>query len=97
MSEFDQRQYQLMLDRLVAFEHGRIRLDSLVDDLDGLLNALKGIEPAWKRSFLHQWGRLEVERAFALSENITAFDEETTRRLLEAVVHLKLIVGEKMK
>jgi hypothetical protein len=96
MSEYNERQYRLMLAQLKRFEEGQIRLNVLVDDLEGLLNRLEGLPNSWRQAFLHEWGKLEDERAYALSENLQAFDEDTTRRLLLATSRLKLLVLEKM-
>lgn len=85
-----------MLAQLKRFEEGQIRLNVLVDDLEGLLNRLEGIPNSWKQAFLHEWGKLEDERAYALSENLKAFDDETTRRLLLATSRLELLVLEIM-
>jgi hypothetical protein len=96
MADFDQRQYRLMLDRLVAFDEGRIRLDTLVDDLEGLLNVLAEPDPAWKRTFLGIWGELEEERADALFKEVKAFDEETTQSLRATVAELEQLVRQKI-
>jgi hypothetical protein len=96
MSEYNERQYRLMLAQLIKFEEGQIRLNVLVNDLEGLLNSLQGLPNSWRQAFLHEWGKLEDERAYALSENVQAFDEETSRRLLLATSRLKLLLLEKM-
>jgi hypothetical protein len=96
MSEHNKRQYQLMLDRLTAFEKGQIPLDTLVVDLEGLLNALEGVTIAWRQTFLHDWGKLEDERAYALFKNVKIMDEETSQRIRPAVSNLKLLVLEKI-
>ena len=61
MPEFDERQYRLMLAQLTKFEEGQIMLDALVDNLEGLLNALEGTPASWKQTFLHEWGKLGRE------------------------------------
>ena len=94
MSEHDQRQYRLMLGQLTKFEEGQIRLDTLVDDLDGLLNALDGVSNSWKQTFRHEWGKLEDERAYALFKNLQVLDQQTSQRIRLAVSKLKLIVLE---
>jgi hypothetical protein len=96
MSEFNQRQYGLMLDRLNAFEKGTLSLDRLVVDLEGLLNALQGVASSWKQTFLGDWGELEDERAYALFRNIHILDEETSERIRQTVFRLKRSVLEKM-
>src|SRR5688572_29063623 len=96
MLDYNERQYRLMLNRLVAFEQGKLPLDSLVIDLEGLLNALEGVEFSWKQEFLHEWGTLEEGRAYALFKSLSAFDEEASETLRAAVARLKLQVLEKI-
>jgi hypothetical protein len=53
--DHDERQYRIMLSQLARFDVGQITLDVLVDDLEGLLNALEGVSSSWKQTFLHEW------------------------------------------
>ncbi len=85
-----------MLDRLNAFEQGKITLGKLVVDLEGLLNALESVASSWKQTFLSDWGELEDERAYALFKNIDVLDEEASERIRQTVSRLKLSVLEKM-
>ena len=98
MSEQDrnERQYRLMLSQLARFDQGQITLDVLVVDLEGLLNALGGISSSWKQNFLHEWGKLEDERAYALFKNLQVLDQETSERIRLALSRLKLLVLEKI-
>ena len=85
-----------MLERLTAFEQGCLPLDTLVNNLEGLLNALQGVQPAWRQTFLHHWGKLEDERAFVLFKGLNALDAETSQRARAAGSQLKLVVLEKI-
>ena len=98
MSEHDhnERQYRLMLSQLARFDEGQITLDVLVDDLEGLLNALEGISSSWKQTFLHEWGKLEDERAYAVFKNLRILDQETSDRIRSVLSRLKLLVLEKI-
>ena len=95
MSEYDQRQYKLMLERLITFERGAVPLDRLAIDLEGLLNTLEVVEHSWRQTFRHYWGTLETGRAVA-SEGTTNFSAEAIRVLGDAAAHLKLMVLEKI-
>jgi hypothetical protein len=68
-----------------------------VIDLEGLLNAVNAPDPTWKKNFLHNWGKLEDERAFALFNGLTMLDEEATGRPSSDVAKLKLLVLEEIK
>ena len=96
MADYNQRQYCPMLERLTAFEQGRLPLHTLVNDLEGLLNALQGVQAAWRQTFLHHWGKLEDERAFVLFKGLNSLDAETSQRTRAAVSQLKLVVLEKI-
>jgi hypothetical protein len=96
MSEYNDRRYRLMLEQLVRFENGEIALDALVNSLEALLNVLEDVSLPWKQDFLHDWGKLEDERAYALFKNIRTFDEPTTERIRTAVAKLKLRVLEQI-
>jgi hypothetical protein len=96
MSEHNKRQYHLILGHLTSFENGQLGLETLVDNLEGLLNALEAVPISWKQTFLQEWGKLEDERAYALFKNVRAFDQEATQRIRTAVSKLKLIVLEQI-
>jgi hypothetical protein len=85
-----------MLERIDAFERGAIRLDTLVDDLEGLLNVLEAVCFSWRQAFLRRWGVLEQARAVALDEGWEKFDDEVTKIILESTSQLKLQVLEKI-
>jgi hypothetical protein len=95
-SEYDQRQYRLMLERIDAFERGTIRLDTLVDDLEGLLNVLEAVSFEWRQAYLSHWGVLEEARAVGLAEGWEEFDDEATKIILESTSRLKHQVLEKI-
>ena len=96
MLKYDQRQYRRMLDSIVAFEQGRVHLDTLVTDLEALLNAVNSPNTVWKQNFLNNWGKLEDEKTFAQFKGLTTFDEEAMGRLRSAVDQLKLLVLEEI-
>jgi hypothetical protein len=97
ISEYNQRQYRLMLEQLTTFEQGQMKLDILVTNLEGLLNTLEQIEESWKSPFLSEWGKLEDARAVALFRQIKSFDQAATERILKAVSALKLLVLDKIE
>lgn len=97
MLEFDQRQYRLMLATLDSFLDGKSHIDVAISSLEGLLNALKHRDDAWKQSFLRLWGRLEDERAVALFRGAEVLDADSTQRTYDAANQLKLLVLEKIE
>src|SRR5262249_11661888 len=53
------------------------------------------VSSPWKRDLLHDWGKLEDERAYALFKS-EPFDEVTTERIRSGVAKLKLRVLEQI-
>jgi hypothetical protein len=96
MSEFNQRQYRLMLDCLLAFEAGKLPIDVLISNLQGLVRALQGVDEAWKQTFLEDWAVLEQARAMALFRESTSLNERETSAASDSVARLKLLVLEQM-
>jgi hypothetical protein len=96
ISEYDQRQYQLMLEAVSAFQNGQLKIDALISNLDGLFRALEGHDEAWRKSFFEYWADLEQARAIALFRGRSALDEQETKVVFEAVDRLKLLVLEKI-
>jgi hypothetical protein len=95
-TEYNERQYRLMLDQLTSFEIGALPLDTLANNLEGLVNALEGGAESWKEAFLDEWATLDDARAYALFKGTKEFDAETTERLRSAVAKLRLYVLEKI-
>jgi hypothetical protein len=58
MTDHDIRQFNLMIERLNAFEQKGIDFGHLVSSLDGLQNSLRDVDAQWKNAFLKQWGCL---------------------------------------
>jgi hypothetical protein len=99
MSDYDQRQYRLMLEMLTAFEQGTIDLHTLgplIDNLEGLLNVLQSAGPSWKDRFLQDWGVLEDTRGFAIFKGAAVFNDETTGLLRASIAKLKLLALEQI-
>jgi len=96
MSEYNQRQYRLMLDEINRYEREKVNLDRLVNALEGLLNVLERVPESWRIAFLSEWGKLEDARAVAKFQQ-TEPNDESIRRTLEAVSRLKLMVLNEME
>jgi len=64
---FDQRQYQVMRDRINRFLRHKISLNTLATDLEALLELLEKPDPEWQAQFRQEWEVLEEVNAVALS------------------------------
>lgn len=56
MHDFDQRQYTLMLKSLEDFLAGRMLLDTLINNLEGLLNMLSSDDKKYGRTRFYRCG-----------------------------------------
>jgi hypothetical protein len=66
MTSDRERQLQMMLYKLTAFEKHELALSSLIGDLEGLFDALDLQDEYWREGFWDSWGDLEVVYALAL-------------------------------
>lgn len=105
MSDYDQRQYRRMLERLDWLEEGNF-LSSLTTDLTVLLYALEAKDPAWARAFENGVGELDDDISVAvvqweeegeLANKEISFGEEALKRMRETVVELKRLVLQKIE
>ena len=86
MSEYDRRQYRLILDRLGAFAHGRITLRMLIDDLRSLAEALEYPSKSWKEDFMSEWWTLEQVYAVGIDRGDLAGAQAKNQELVGQTV-----------
>jgi hypothetical protein len=90
---YNQRQYQLMLDRISQYERGKLRIGSLIDDLWALLSVLENATTTWRESFVAEWGDLEQVYAVALDRN-RDLDAEDDAIIASALAALKSLIAQ---
>lgn len=100
MSDYDQRQYSRMLERLDWLEGGDF-LSSLTTDLSVLLGTLETKDPTWERDFQRALGGLDEDISIAIvrweedgepANKGVSFSEEAVKRMREAVAEMKRLV-----
>ena len=69
LTEYDERQINLMKDKLNSFISSKISFKELIDDLRALLNCLQSVDMTWKELFYEHWFILEQVYAVALDRN----------------------------
>jgi hypothetical protein len=94
--ERNQRHYQRMREALATDQshHDTDSLGSLIATLDGLFQALEGVDTNWGDRFRRHWGILEEVNAFALDSGRTGFSEEEQYLLNRAVQDIKSLTDE---
>ena len=88
------RQLNLMLESLDAFDNEAIRLPTLISRLDGLLNALDGIDESWRKSFQRHWGLLEDVYANTLDKEYGTIPREHMLLVNKATAEIRRLVAE---
>ncbi len=95
MTDPNARQFNLMIERLNAFEKKAITLGHLVSSLDGLQNALQDVDASWKKAFLKQWSVLEDVYADALDRNLKEIPDQHMGLLRGAIQEIRRLIAEK--
>lgn len=96
-TEHDQRQFELMLKNLCAFEDKQIELHSLIGSLEFLFNAMESVDEEWEEKFLHEITVLESINAIKMiklaNEEAPEVSDEKAQVLIKtAVSNLKLLI-----
>jgi hypothetical protein len=95
LSEREERQLELMRERLVLYKNGELPLPRLIADLDALIEALEEVDPAWRRTLRGRWSVLEEVYAVALDRRLTRLDEEGQQLVRKAVDDILQLVTTK--
>lgn len=79
VSEYNKRQLNLMLEKILMYRKNSIELLYLIGDLEALLEVLEDIDLSWKEEFRSIWWDLEYRYAIAIDENkqVLSVDEES--------------------
>ena len=92
ISEYDERQLNLMLKSLIAFENKQIELNSLVGNLEFLLHAMEHVTDDWEERFMHEFVTLESINA----EMPRMKKTEIEMLIKEATSNLKKLVEKEL-
>lgn len=92
MSDYDNRQYALMLEQLNQFESKRIDLKHLISGLESLLCLLEKADAAWKSTFQSRWGILEEVYADKLDRSHRDLPASHQKLVEKSVSELKAMV-----
>src|SRR5688572_8955247 len=90
--EYQERQLDLMRDRLVRYGNGELRLSTLIGDLDALITAAGNPDPVWQRTMRDLWGVLEQVYAVSLDRG-TSIDEDGHQHINRAVLDMLRALG----
>jgi hypothetical protein len=94
--EYDERQYNLMMDRIQAFKGGKLYLSSLINDLNALLNALILPDEEWKDTFISFVNDIDALHAVAIDREKSFLSPESQVYVIEDVDRLEKMVSQKL-
>lgn len=92
MSEYDNRQFGLMLEQIKNFESKRIDLPHLINGLESLLCALEDTAETWKSEFRRNWAVLEEIYAIFLDRK-KEIDANGWNQINVAILKIKEMVS----
>ena len=92
MSDYDKRQYALMLEQLTQFESKQIDLKHLISGLESLLCLLEQADSDWKAAFQSRWGVLEEVYADMLDRRYKNLPDSHQELVENSVRDLKAMV-----
>lgn len=91
-AEYNQRQYQRIIELIHAYEHKQISLGQLIRKLEELFESLENIPLECRQLLLSKWGVLEDVYAYALDEGRTYLEDEDIRLISNALTKIKDLV-----
>lgn len=95
-SDYNERQYDLMLRTISGYRDGSIQLGHLVNSLEALNSALQDPTAEWLDTFGRAWGRLEDVYAVMLDEGRTGLDAADVELVDEAIAMLRVSIQREL-
>lgn len=99
ISEYDLRQFNLMVDFINEYENGLPNLASLgklVSDLEALQSALENASESFYQAFRALWGELETTYAVMLDEERTLPNKIDESLINDAIAKLKVLINSRL-
>jgi hypothetical protein len=97
MSDYNNRQYHLMLNQLKNFQAKHIDLKHLINGLESLLGCLEDPAADWKSAFQRQWGILEDVYADAVDKKCLDLPDAHRKLVTVAASNLESMVREALR
>ena len=94
MTDYDERQISLMINRIRRFQNKEIHLGVLINDLEALLNALESVSVDWKSAFHEEWWDLEQVYAISLDREDESFLIENEESISSSLDKMKKLIEE---
>ncbi len=92
ISEYDERQYQLMREFISAYERRNLPLINLIGKLEALLGCLQNVSSDWRNDFLKQWGVLEDVYSVSVDQGTTYLNDEAHLLITSALSEIKQLI-----
>jgi hypothetical protein len=96
-SEFDIRQFELMLELIDGYGISRLGLGDLFSNLEALRRALENPAAKFIQSFEQLWGNLEVVHAMMLDQARQHTNDTDDRIILNTIPRLKELIRSEIE
>jgi hypothetical protein len=90
--EYNIRQLKLILKNVENCKNEKISLNTLIVNVEALLNCLENFDLVVKDQMVEQWGELEITYSIVASEERKTFTDDEERRVFEALKNIENIV-----
>ncbi|MBI3901102.1 MAG: hypothetical protein HY324_03000 [Chlamydiia bacterium] len=89
MNEYDLKQIKLIEKKIVLFENNKTELFDLINDLNGLLNAIESVADSWKDDFQAEINSLEMIQDSIEDGSISRWKENFKEDIYKSISALK--------
>ena len=96
MTEYNSRQFDLMLEAMDDFHRGTINIGAIISRLDSLLVALTGVDDKWMNAYRKQLGILEDVYAYALDKTLGDVPSNHMPLVNGAIAQIRQLVALKV-
>lgn len=96
INNYDERQLNLMLNKIDAFINNKLEIEHLLNDLEALLKVLETIDNSWRENFYREWLNIEEMYSYALSENRNVFYDDEQKIILDSITNMKKLIFSKI-
>ena len=96
-SEYDVRQYNLMLRMIQEYQNGSIEIGNLTQGLDELRSALENASESWQQEFNSGWGVVEDVYAVMLDRGDFRLNDSEKELVNKAVEKLKNLIANQVE
>lgn len=92
VNDYDKRQLELMLKKIILYRQDALILSNLINDLGSLVDVLETVDESWKEELRSWLWDLEEIYAVALDRKQQFLDAEDSRIIENALDKIELLI-----